>query len=140
MQTHSVTIELPPAVFQQLAQIAAVTQRPIEQLVIQSVASNLPPMTTVSSMELQQELLGFQQRPLEEVLQVAKSMMDEADCRRQAELLERNQDERLTVEERQELGELRDLADGFMLRKAYAWAVLRWRGYPIPALDSLPVG
>ncbi len=140
MQTHSITIELPPAVFQQLEQIAVVTQQPIEQLVIQSVANNLPPMPTVSSMELQRELLGFQQQPLEQVLQVARSVMDEATGRRQAELLERNQDEPLTAEEQQELTELRELADGLMLRKAYAWAVLKWRGYPIPALNSLPVG
>ena len=140
MPTHSVTIELPPAIFQQLKQVAVATRQPIEQLVMQSLASNLPPMPTVSSMELQNELLDFQQQPLEDVLQVAQSVIDEDTYRRQTELLERNQENRLTQEEQHELGELRELADSLMLRKAYAWAVLKWRGYPIPALDSLPVG
>jgi hypothetical protein len=33
---------------------------------------------------------------------------------------------------------LRLEADRLMLRKAYAWAVLRWRGQFIPALNELP--
>ena len=33
---------------------------------------------------------------------------------------------------------LRQAADALMIRKAYAWAVLKWHGVPIPAIDSLP--
>jgi hypothetical protein len=41
--------------------------------------------------------------------------------------------------ERVELVTLREQADQRMLRKAYAWALLRWRGYPVPALDDIAV-
>jgi hypothetical protein len=53
-------------------------------------------------------------------------------------LLEKNKGE-ITSEERLELAELRIEADRLMLRKAYAWAVLRWRGQSIPALNELPL-
>jgi hypothetical protein len=47
------------------------------------------------------------------------------------------QDDRLTPEEQQELMLLRQAADQLMLQKAYAWAVLRWRGYRVPVLKEL---
>ena len=43
MATQKVTVELPQAIFQQLARIARATQQPLEVLVAQSIVSNLPP-------------------------------------------------------------------------------------------------
>jgi hypothetical protein len=45
----------------------------------------------------------------------------------------------LTPAERAELAALRNQADRSMVRKAYAWALLRWRGYPLPNLDEIPL-
>ncbi len=45
----------------------------------------------------------------------------------------------MAPEERQELRKLGIAADQVMLKKAYAWALLRWRGYRIPTLDELPL-
>ncbi|MBP0017261.1 MAG: AAA family ATPase [Cyanobacteria bacterium SBLK] len=47
------------------------------------------------------------------------------------ELLEKNQATQLTGDERLELTELRKEADLFMLRKAQAIVLLRWRGHQI---------
>jgi len=52
--------------------------------------------------------------------------------------LEKNQNGSITPEERQELSHLRLAADRLMVRKAYAWSLLRWRGIPIPALNECP--
>jgi hypothetical protein len=58
-------------------------------------------------------------------------------------LLERNQEGTLTDAERAELTALRTEADCFMLRKAQAAALLRWRGadsmYPCPNFLCLPI-
>jgi hypothetical protein len=43
-------------------------------------------------------------------------------------LLERNQ-ETESMSHRQELRKLGQAASQLMLKKAYAWAILRWRGY-----------
>jgi hypothetical protein len=43
-------------------------------------------------------------------------------------LLEKNKEEELTVAEQLELAELRYQADLFMLKKAQADVLLRWRG------------
>ena len=54
-------------------------------------------------------------------------------------LLEKNSAGTLSAVEQEELATLRLAADRLMLRKAYAWAVLRWRGQPVPELDDLPL-
>ena len=51
---------------------------------------------------------------------------------RYQELLDKNADGTLTEVERNELTQLRTEADRSMLRKAYAAALLRWRGHKIP--------
>ncbi len=63
--------------------------------------------------------------------------MEASQYERHVELLDKNQEGSLTPEERQELTDLRLAADRLMLRKAYAWSVLRWRGHRIPPLKEL---
>jgi hypothetical protein len=70
--------------------------------------------------------------------QIAESVVDLQQFQRHSELLELNQEGALTVEERSELTTLREAADALMIRKAYAWVVLKWHGVPVPNIDSLP--
>jgi hypothetical protein len=71
------------------------------------------------------------------VLAIANAKVEPSQHERHVELLEKNKEALLTSEERQELTDLRLAADRLMLRKAYAWSVLRWRGYQIPHLKDL---
>ena len=52
------------------------------------------------------------------------------------ELLEKNADGLITASERLELERLRLEADRFMLRKAHAAALLRWRGHTVPLAST----
>jgi hypothetical protein len=56
---------------------------------------------------------------------------------RHVALLQKNEDGLLMPEQRQELAMLRESADQLMLRKAYAWSLLRWRGQRVPSLEEL---
>lgn len=139
MTTQRVTIELPEPIFRQLARIAEATQQPIETLVAQSVISNLPPSADNAAPELQPEFLRMQTLSNEELIAIAQSQIDSIQRDRHTELLEKNSETALTLEERQELSALRQVADHLMLRKTYAWSLLRWRGQPIPKLEELPI-
>lgn len=134
-----VEIELPESVYRQLAQIAEETAQPIATLAAQSVISNLPPSAEDASPELRAELLTPQTLATEDLLRVAQSEVSPADHGRQVELLEKHEDGQLTESERQELSTLRQAADRLMLRKAYAWSILRWRGQSVPSLQELPI-
>ena len=141
--SKTIILDLPESVLQHFEQVAAATQQPIEQLaieqlVMQSAINNLPPMPSVSSPELQHELSQMQQQNVSTLRQIAESVVDLQQFERHSELLELNQTGALTLDERSELTTLRQAADALMIRKAYAWAVLKWQGVPIPTMDSLP--
>ena len=139
MTTQQVTVKLPEEIFRQLAHIAEVTQQPLETLVAQSIISNLPPFPDNAPSEIQAELLQLQALNIDELLNAAQAQVDASQDERHQYLLKKNQVGQLTCAEQQELNELRTLVDHLMLRKAYAWSVLRWRGYRLPALEELPV-
>ncbi|MEO1187168.1 MAG: hypothetical protein AAFX46_21960 [Cyanobacteria bacterium J06636_27] len=140
MATQKVTVELPQAIFQQLARIASATQQPLETLVAQSIVSNLPPTPDNAPLEIQEELLQMQIWNDKELLAIANSQITSEQQKRHVELLEKNSgNEELNKSERQELSELRIKADRLMLQKAYAWSVLRWRGHKVPNLNEMPL-
>ncbi len=139
MATQRVTVELSDPVFQQLVRIAEATSQPIEVLAAQSIASNLPPSADNAPPELQAELLRIQTLSIDELLKIAQAQIESEQQARHTALLEKNQTDEISPEERQELSEMRSSVDRLMLRKAYAWAVLRWRGHRIPSLTELPV-
>ncbi|MGG6270501.1 hypothetical protein ACQ4M3_37565 [Leptolyngbya sp. AN03gr2] len=139
MTTQRITIDLPESVFRALVRMAEATDQPVELLVAQSVMSNLPPSIDNAVPELQPELLRMQTLSNEEIVTIAQSQIDSAQVKRHRELLAKNEARSLTSEERQELSGLRQATDYLMLRKAYAWSLLRWRGQRIPSLEELPL-
>ncbi len=139
MTSQPLTIELPEPIFRQLARIAEITQQPIEAIVTQSIISNLPPSIEDFQPELQPELLKMQTLSLEELVTIAQSLTETNQYEQHVALLEQNKQRVLTPDEQSVLNDLRQAADHLMLRKAYAWSLLRWRGYPIPSLQELPV-
>lgn len=139
MVTQTLTLRLPEPTLRYLQQIATATQRPLEQVVQQSIEGNLPPSVASAPVNMQAELLAMQMLPLEALQRIARSQMPVEQQVRHLALLESNSAGDLSPAERAELLTLRETADRLMLRKAYAWAILRWQGQPVPELDELPL-
>ncbi len=137
--TQTLTVKLPDTVYQYLQEVAGATQQSIEQLVRQSIEGNLPPRMVDAPLEIQQELLKMQLYSPAQLRQIAESQLAPAQQQRHLELLEKNQQNTINAAERSELAELRRQADRQMLQKAYAWALLRWLGLPLPTLEELPI-
>jgi predicted transcriptional regulator len=134
MHSQQITIELPEMILRQLTLLAEATHQSVEALVSQSVLSNLPPATDTAPLELQPEFLMMQTLSIEGLKAIAQAQVEPGQHERHVELLRKNEDDQLLPEERQELTALREAADQLMLRKAYAWSLLRWRGQRIPAI------
>ena len=139
MSTQSLTIELPESTYQRLASLARQTRQPLELLAAQSIAGNLPPSVENAPLEMQIELLSMQRLAANELYPIAHSQLPAEIQERHLALLERMQDEVVSPNERKEVEQLRLAADRLMVQKAYAWALLRWRGYPVPTLSELPL-
>jgi hypothetical protein len=96
-------------------------------------------MVEQGAAELQAELLNMQALSVEDLLTIAHSQIDPEVHQQHVVLLEKNQEGELTVDERENLIAFQAVCDRLMLRKAYAWSMLRWRGYPIPAMQDLAI-
>lgn len=137
MSTHPLTVELPIAVFEQLKELAQQNQSSPESLALQSILALLPQVQPLPTLEMTWEQM--QQCSQADLLQIAQQQVNPNQQQRHTELLQRNQTATLTAQEQLELQDLRLMADRLMLRKAYAWDILGERGYPIPALEELPL-
>jgi hypothetical protein len=139
MTTQRVTIELPESIFHRFVQIAEATKQPLEDLIAQSVVSNLPPSAENAPIELRAELTEMQTLSVDELLAIAQAQADPIQHEHHVQLLENNQVGELPPEEQKELTSLRQTADRLMLRKTYAWSILRWKGHRIPPLKEMAV-
>jgi len=90
--------------------------------------------------DIRDELLALQALPVEQLRRTAEDQITPADQARHVELLDKNSTGTITPAEQDELAALRLSADRLMLRKAFAWSVLRWRGQAAPPLTELPLG
>lgn len=139
MATYRLTLELPESVFQKLVRIAELSNQSLESLAVQSITSNLPPSVENAPVEMQGELLRMQHLPVEELVKITRMPVSTTAQQHHLTLLEQNANDSITAAELEEVRDLRIAADRAMLIRAFAWALLRWRGYPIPPLEDLPL-
>ena len=137
--TQALTIQLPETIYQHLQTVASVSKQSLEQLIHQSLQGNLPPLMPRVGIDMQADFLAMQTVSIPELKQIALSQIEPKTQSRHVNLLEKNSQGTITNEKQRELAELRHHADQLTLRKAYAWALLRWRGYPMPKLAEIPL-
>ena len=92
-----------------------------------------PPRWDDAPVEFQADLAALERLDDEALWRVARSRETGADVGRYQELLDRNANGALSPDEREELVGLRVESDRFMLCKAHAAALLRWRGCQSPS-------
>jgi hypothetical protein len=98
---------------------------------------NAPPTVDYAPLELQGELITMQELTIEELLTIAQSQIPESQQELHLQLLEKNQNNQLNESDRLLLKSLRVSADYLMLKKAYAYALLKWKGYTLPNFEQL---
>jgi hypothetical protein len=129
MPVETITLNIPETLYQRLLNTALAQERPLEEIVLRALTLGSPPTYDDIPEEFQTELAALERLDDQTLWQLTKSQKTEAALERYTLLLERNQNHVLTEAEKLELMELRHEADLFMLRKAHAAALLRWRGH-----------
>jgi hypothetical protein len=102
-----------------------------------SIQINAPPAVDYAPLELQGELIAMQELTIEDLLTIAQSQVPESQQELHLQLLEKNQNNQLGESDRLLLKSLRVSADYLMLKKAYAYALLKWKGYTLPDFEQL---
>lgn len=131
MSVQEVVLPLPQHLYLRLQQAAQATQQSLTDVLIHAVELGSPPNWENAPVEFQVDLAALDRLHDEALWQIARAQTD-ADMAYYQMLLDKNADNTLTETEQQELAQLRHEADRFMLRKAHAAALLRWRGYTLP--------
>ncbi|HEY9637233.1 MAG TPA: hypothetical protein V6D14_27785 [Coleofasciculaceae cyanobacterium] len=129
---QTVTLQIPELLYQRLVNTARATNRPQEEVMLYALKVGSPPDWDNVPDEFQVDLAALDRMEDEALWKIAQSRKTTVDMERYNILLDRNQEGTLTDAERAELTALRTKADCFMLRKAQAAALLRWRGHHVP--------
>ena len=133
MTSQPIRLELPEDIYRRLAEAATLTRQPLEEVLVQTIRGNLPPVLA----DLDQE-----QRPLVADLPdlddaalwaVARAPLPAVHWRRHQRLLQKGEQGTLTATEQAALTALREETDRYVLRRSYALALLKWRGHTVPA-------
>lgn len=135
--TQSLSIRLPEALYEQLFETARATAQPLETVVLQSIRVGAPPDLAKVPERFRNDLRALNHLDTSVLWRVAQTELEADRVRGYEALLAKNQQEALSDEERAQLDQLREMSDLLMLRRAYAYALLKWRGQRIPPLQDL---
>jgi len=137
MTIHTIAIQMPQPLYRRLERLAELSRRPVESLVVQTLDASVPPLPDDLPEEMRGDLLALEELDNETLWQVARSVVSPEQQAKHSLLLEKNRRDAITEAERVTLTQLRREADQLMLRKAYAYVLLKWRGYRLPTLAEL---
>ena len=138
MATRELIVQLPEQIYRRLEHVAQEIDQPVETVAIASITGNLPPSVDDMPAELREDLRTLQTLDDDALWAVARSKLDPAQQAQLEALLTRNSAGTLTEVEREKLTCLGEKTDQLTLRKAQAYALLRWRGFPLPSLNHRP--
>jgi len=129
MSIHAITLSLPEALYQRANEAAQVTNRPLEQVLTQSIALSLPVLESDLSAAVRSELAVLPLLSDAKLWAIARSAMDKRKQARLQTLAETQKHRPLAPVEKAELGQLMEEAELVMLRKAEAYQLLARRGH-----------
>ncbi len=133
----TVTLQLPEHLLLRLQQVAQATRQSLNDVFVRVVQTGSPPDWQDVPAEFQADLADLDRLDDASLWRIARAHQSEREARNYQALLEKNANDRLSEIERNLLQTWRADADRFMLRKAHAAALLRWRGHHIPPADAL---
>ena len=104
----------------------------MEEVILHALTVGSPPIWEDVPAEFQATLAEMDRLDDEALWGIVRGRNTVTEMARYDFLLQKNKQDRMSEAERLELTRLRSEADQFMLRKAHAAALLRWRGHPVP--------
>ena len=130
---QTITLQLPEQLHQRLVSTAQATGQLLEAVVLQAIAVGSPPNWDDVPEEYQPELAALDGLEDAALWQIARSQKSLSEMVRYDELLEYKQERSLSASEQVDLLNLRKESEQFMLRKAHAASILKWRGHQVSA-------
>ena len=134
--SNTITLQLPEFLYQRLLNTAQATDRSIESVMLHALQIGSPPNWSDVPEEFQADLAALDKLEDQALWPIAQGQKTSEEMERHYWLLEQKQERSLTEVEQVELNQLKLAADRFMLRKAHAAALLKWRGHTVPKMTG----
>src|SRR5215475_10516071 len=99
MTTETIPIQVPEALYRRLERLAALTHRPVESLVVQTLSSSIPPLPDDLPSPTRDALTALEGLSDDELWQVVRSTFPEAQYEQFVELRERRRATTMTSDE-----------------------------------------
>lgn len=115
--SQTISINVPDQLLERLCHLARATDRPVEELVVSTLAESMPRPPTELPVEIRDELLALESLSDKELMEAAQATLGP---------------EPLPFSYTPG-----DASDRLALRKAYALVLLKWRGRPLSDLEGL---
>ncbi|KAA0223415.1 hypothetical protein EDS67_25825 [candidate division KSB1 bacterium] len=131
MGLHSVTLEVPENIYASAQRTAKAVRRSLEEVLVTALKTSLPPLDDLP-VELLTELTALEHLDNSRLLALAQSTLPHTQQRKLSRLLRKNQAGKLNEREQLVLEALAAESERLMLRKARAYALLKWRGSALP--------
>ncbi|MBI5029670.1 MAG: hypothetical protein HZB51_04030 [Chloroflexi bacterium] len=136
MTLQTIRLNLPDNLLRRLNDAADAAQQPLDDVLLQTIRAGLPPDLAQVPERFRTDLRLLNRMDNDVLLQIARGELEQAKSVEYADLLAQNQNGVLNEADRSRLSALREEADLLMFRRAYALALLKWRGVPIPESES----
>lgn len=133
----TITISLPDTVYKRLQRMAQATKQSLPDVVVRAVEIGSPPSWQDAPTEHHATLAELENLSDDALWNIARTQIGENEMARYELLLDKNSEGALSPLETEELSLLKTAANRFMLRKAHAAALLKWRGHIIPPAHKL---
>jgi len=137
MNVHTITLDLPENVYLRLQQAAQATKQSLNEIFLHVVQVGSPPGWEDIPPEFQADIAALDRLDDPALWRITRQKQSQADQQAYQELLDKHANGTLSEAERERLRTLRTEADRFMIRKAQAAALLRWRGHQLPPAERL---
>jgi hypothetical protein len=135
--TETITIQLPAAAAHRLRRVAALAQRPIDEVIAETLNATLPPLLEDVPPAFHPALARLETLPSETLRAQVHAIIPTGNVARYEALQALRTERSFTEDERQEWEALQQEADCLMFCKAYAAVLLKWRGERIPLVAEL---
>jgi hypothetical protein len=137
MNHQTVVITMPEPLYQRLQRWSTVIQRPLENVVLQTLQTTLPKLPEELSNDQRHLWREMERLTDDQLWQTARSTMPLPQQDQYRQLREKHGQDTLNTSEQTQLEEWYRETHLLMLRKAYAYVLLKWRGYSLPTLTEL---
>lgn len=137
MTVKTVTLNLPETLYVRLQQVAQATRQSLDEVFLRVIQVGSPPGWDDIPAEFQADIAALDRLDDSALWRMARSKQPPSDRGIYQQLLDKNANGALSSQEAQTLQQLRTEADRFMLCKAHAAALLKWRGHTVPPASQL---